>query len=78
MSRIKHYVKARGKNGTFSTHIKDVELVEKMREHCKLTNQQCTAFVENCVRKCLDNAYEEYLLTLPKEDLVKMITEKSN
>lgn len=78
MSRIKHYVKARSKDGTFSTHIKDAELVEKMRDHCKLTNQPCAKFIENCVRKCLENAYEEYLLTLSKEDLVKMITAKSN
>jgi len=75
---MKHfgYINTKSKDGTMSCRILDVELAKRVKEHCKLTNKVPSRFVEDCVRKCLDNAYEEYLLTLSKEDLIKMITGK--
>ena len=70
------FVNTTSKDDTISCRIIDVELAKQIKEHCKLTNRNVSRFVEDCVRKCLENAYEEYLLTLPKEELIKMITEK--
>ena len=70
------FIDTTSRDGTMSCRIIDVELAKRVKEHCKLTNKVPSRFVVDCVMKCLDNAYEEYLLTLSKEDLIKMITGK--
>ena len=60
-------------NGDLSIKIKDVDLAQRVKDHCKLTNTPASDFVSECVKKCMDSAYSEYLKTLPKDALIEMI-----
>ena len=63
-------------NGDLSIKIKDVELAQRIKDHCKLTNIATSDFVSDCMRKYMEDAYSEYLKTLSKEELVGMILQK--
>lgn len=64
------------KDGSLSIKIMDPVLAQKIKDHCKLTNQSPVYFVSACVERYLKDAYSEYLKSLPKEDLIKMIMER--
>lgn len=64
--------------GYLTAKIHDAELVQKVCDHCKRMNIGTSEFVEECVKKHIENAYALYLQTLSKEELIKMITEKKD
>ena len=62
--------------GYLTAKIYDAELVQKVREHCRRINIGTSDFVEQCVKKCMENEHALYLQTLSKEELIDMILSK--
>jgi len=52
------------------------ELGERVRNHCKLLNITISEFMERAAERYLKDAYSEYLNSLSKEDLIKMVMQK--
>ena len=59
-------------DGGFSPKI-GKEVTARIVRYCKLTNQNKTKFVEDCVRKALDELEKSFLSSLSKEELIQMI-----
>ena len=64
------------KCGDLSVKIKDAELAQSIKDHCKMINVTTSDFVSDCVKKCMADAYGEYLKTLPKDELISMLLQK--
>lgn len=62
--------------GYLTAKIHDADLVQKVNDHCKRMNIGTSDFVEECVRKYIEDAYHVYLQTLSKEDLIELIMSK--
>lgn len=60
-------------NGDLSIKIKDVNLAQRVKDHCKLIDVSASDFISECVKKCMDSAYSEFLKALPKEKLIELI-----
>lgn len=63
--------------GYLTAKIKDKDLVQQVNDHCKRMNIGTSDFVEECVRKCMADAYAVYLQTLSKEDLIQLLMSKT-
>lgn len=63
--------------GFMTAKIYDADLVQKVRDHCKRMNIGTSEFVEECVKKCMENAYTLYLQTLSKEELIELLMSKT-
>ena len=61
-------------DGRFSPHI-SIKTSKRISAYCKFTNQNKTKFVEKCCNERLDvlETETEYLVSLPKEDLISII-----
>lgn len=71
------YRNRKSKNGNFSPHL-DSYLGTRITRYCALTNQNKTAFVSRCLNECLDALESEYLESLTKEELIKLIIKEKN
>lgn len=67
------YVNRKSKYNDVSIKIKDPELAQQVKEHCKRMNIGASDFVSECVKKYMENAYEVYLQSLSKEDLIDLL-----
>ena len=70
-----NYRETRAADGGYSPHISK-ETAERIARYCKLTNQNRTKFIEKCINERLDVLEDEYLTTLSKEELIKLIKRK--
>lgn len=71
------YRNRKSKNGGFSPHL-DSYLGTRITRYCSLTNQNKTAFVSRCLNECLDALESEYLESLTKEELIKLIIKEKS
>lgn len=67
------YINRKSKYNDISIKIKDPELVQQVKDHCKRMNIGASDFVTECVRTCMKDAYALYLKSLPKEDLIDLL-----
>lgn len=67
-----NYRDVKSNDGTFSPHINRTT-TERLSRYCKMTNQNRTRFVEQCVNAQLDILEREALVSKSKEELIEMI-----
>lgn len=67
------YVDRKNKFNNLSIKIVDPELAQQVKDHCKRMNIGASAFVTECVKTCMKDAYAMYLKSLPKEDLINLL-----
>lgn len=70
------YKNRTNKFGDLSVKIKDTELAQQVKDHCRRMNIGASDFVSECVKKCMEDAQAIYLQTLSKEELIDMILNK--
>ena len=72
------YRNMNSKYNDISIKIKDPELVQQIKEHCKRMNIGASDFVAECVKTCMKDAYSMYLKSLSKEDLINLLMKKDD
>ena len=70
------YRNKKSKNGSLSLCVKNVELANKIRHHCRKLNVTPSDWAVEWLEKGLENAREQYLQRLTKEELIHLIMEK--
>ena len=66
------YKKSVSKDGSLSVHFAG-DLANRVREHCRITNQNCRKFVTALVEKGMDQAETEMFEQMSRDDLINMI-----
>ena len=64
--------RSKSKDGTLSIQF-DAELAAKIREHCRITNKNCTKFVSEILEKGLAEAEADMFNTMDRRELIDMI-----